>query len=156
MKIETFNNLINFEYPDDFVKLSDSENEKYFSGDLLRVSFNNTEKHALVSLSKTKDSFLNRLVGVASVIAGSLSNMEKNLKEFKVIEECESNICDRPTITECFSYTANDQNIKQYGEMSVFKYKSAFFIIYCICRFEDKESSKTIFKEFKDSFSLNS
>ena len=152
MNKETFNDLINLEYPDDFKKLSDKENERYFTGDLLRISFHNEQKHILMSLSKSKDSFINRLVNAVTVISGALSNLEKNLKEYKLLEDYESTIFDKPAITACFSYTANNENIKQYGELSVFKEKKAFYIIYCLCRFEDKDESMKIFKEFRDSF----
>ncbi len=152
MKKATFNNLINLEYPDNFVELSDIENERYFTGNLLRLTFHNEEKHILLSISKSKDSFINRIIGVASVVSGSLSNMENNLKDYQLLEEYESTIFDRPAITECFSYTANDLDVKQYGELSVFKFKSAFYVVYCISRLEDQEECKELFKNFKDSF----
>ena len=148
----TFNNLISIEYPDDFKELSEEENQKYFTGDLLRLSFQNIEKHFLLSVSKSKNSLINRFISPATVIGGSLSNLENNLKEFQHVEEYESTIFDKPSITECFSYLANNENVKQYGELSVFKVGSAFYIVYCISRFEDKEESKQIFKLFKESF----
>ena len=152
MKNATFNNLIKLSYPDDFVELSIEENEKYFSGDLMRLSFQNKDKHILLSLSKSKDSFINRILSVASIVAGSLSTLENNLKEYQHLEEYESEVFDRSSITECFSYMASDENVKQYAEMTVFKEKKAFYIIYCISRFEDKEESKKLFKEFRESF----
>ena len=152
MKKATFNNLINLEYPEEFNELSDKENEKYFTGNLLRLSFINKEKHILLSLSKSKDAFLNRFVGIAAVISSSLSNLENNLKDYQHIEEFESTIFNQPSITECFTYTANDEDVKQYGELSVFKFQKAFYVVYCISRLEDKEDSKLLFNSFKDSF----
>ena len=152
MKTATFNNLIKLSYPDDFVELSLEENEKYFSGDLMRLSFQNKDKHILLSLSKSKDSFINRILNVASIVATTLSTLENNLKEYQHLGEYESEVFDRPSITECFSYMASDENVKQYAEMTVFKEKKAFYIIYCISRYEDKEESKKLFKEFRESF----
>ena len=155
MKKAIFNNLINLEYPEDFEELSEIENQKYFMGNLLRLSFINKERHILLSLSKSKDSFMNRFIGIAAVISSSLSNMENNLKDYQHLEEYESNIFEEPSITECFSYTANDEDVKQYGELSVFKFKKAFYVVYCISRLEDKEETKELFKQFKDSFTSN-
>ena len=152
MKKATFNDLISLEYPEEFDELSETENQKYFTGNLMRLSFLNKERHILLSLSKSKDSFMNRFVSVAAVISGSLSNMENNLKDYQHLEEYESTIFGEPSITESFSYTANDQDVKQYGELSVFKYKKAFYVVYCISRLEDQEDAKKLFKEFKDSF----
>ncbi len=152
MKKATFNDLIEFEYPEDFLELTKEENEKYFSGDLSRVSFQNRDKHILLSLSKSKDSFMNYIIGVASVVSGSLSAMERNLKDFAIIEECESTIFEKQAITECFLYTASNENVKQYGELSVFKAGKAFYVVYCISRFDDREENKQLFKQFRDSF----
>ncbi len=151
MKKATFNNVISLEYPEDFKELSDEENKQYFSGELLRISFHNKERHILLSLSKSRDSFLNRLIGLKTALNGALSNLENNLDEFQFIEEYETTIFDKSAITGCFSYTANDVKIGQYGELSIFKIKSTIYAIYCVSRLEDKEESKKIFKQFKDS-----
>ena len=148
-----FNNLISLSYPDDFKQLSDIENQKYFSGNHLRLSLQNQEKHILLSVSKSSDFFINRLISVTTVINGSLSNLESNLKEYHFIERYESTIFDKPAITVCFSYKANDKDIYQYGELSVFKNKKTFYNVYCISRLENKEENKKLFKEFRDSFS---
>ena len=148
----TFNDIIDFEYPDGFKQLSDIENERYFSGNLMRLSFQNKEKHILLSISKTKDSFMNRLVSTASVLANALANLEGGLKDYEFIEEYESEIFELPAMTGCFSYNTRDEDIKQYGELSVFKLRKTFYIIYCLSRFENKDDSKVIFKDFKDSF----
>lgn len=152
MKQAIFNNLINLSYPDDFKELSDKENEKYFSGDLMRLSFHSEDKHVLMSISKSKDSFMNRLVNIASVLVGSVGNLESSLKEYKQIEEYESIIFDTNAITECFEYLASDDGSRQYGELTIFKVRKAFYIIYCLCRYDNKEEAKKIFKDFKESF----
>lgn len=152
MKKAVFNELIELEYPEEFVELNQEENEKYFSGDLLRLSFQDKEKHILLSIAKSKNSFINRLINVASVINGSLSVLEKNLKDYESLGGWQATIMDRISITECFSYVTNEEGIKQYGEFSAFKIRNAFYTIYCICRFEDKEKSKQLFKRFIDSF----
>lgn len=152
MNKAVFNNLIDLEYPDDFAKLSEEENQKHFSGDLMRLSFQNKDKHVLLSLAKSKDAFMNRLVSVAAVAGNSLATLEESLKEYQFIEEYESEIFGLPAINECFTYVASDIEVKQYGELSIFKYKKAFYMIYCICQYNDKDKYKKLFKEFKDSF----
>ena len=152
MEQTTFNTFINLQYSDNFDVLNKEENEKYFTGDLLRISFQNREKHILLSLSKTNDSFFNRLVGIKTVVNNTVATLQSGLKDYQFVEEYETTMFDRPAITSCFSYTAKDQDVKQYGELSVFKFKSAFYVVYCISRLENKEDAKKIFKEFTDSF----
>lgn len=152
MKQATFNDLISLEYPDSFKELSKEENEKYFTGDLYRISFHSEEKHIILSLSKSKDSFFNRLISIVTVASSSLSNLQRNLKDYQFIEEYQSTIFGVDAITECFTYTANDKDLKQYGELSIFKYKKAFYVIYSIGWLENKEENKELFKEFKNSF----
>lgn len=152
MKQAIFNYLVNFEYPDDFVELTAEENKKYFSGDLLRLSFQNKEKHILLSISKSKDSFINYTIATSTVISSSVINLKKNLKDFEALGSYESTIFKKEAITECFSYTAKDENVKQYGELSVFKYKKAFYVIYCLSRLADKDANKELFTKFKESF----
>ncbi len=151
----TFNNSIELESPDGFNQLSDIENQKYFTGNLLRLSFHNPEKHILLSLSKSKDSFLNRFFSVESVAANVLTNLENNLKDYQYIEQYSASMCDKPSLIGCFSYTANDENIKQYGELTIFKIKKSIYSIYCVSRLDDKEEAKEIFKKFRDSFVVN-
>ena len=152
MKQVIFNNQISLECPDDFKEMSDEENHKYFSDNLLRLSLHNKEKHIILSLSKSKESFLYRLISVSKVISDAISNLRKNLKDYKHIDEYNTTIFDKPAITVCFSYTANDENIKQYGELSVFKIKNAFYALHFIGRLDDEEECKMLFKEVKDSF----
>ena len=152
MKHAVFNNLVHLEYPDDFVELSEEENEKYFSGDLKRLSFRNEEKHIILSISKTKDSFMNRLLNITGMLVEATRNLENGLKEYKRVDDYESTIFDMKATTECFEYLSSDTGVKQYGELSIFKVRKAFYIIYCLSRYEDKESAKKIFKEFKESF----
>ena len=153
MKKATFNNLINLEYPDDFKELSNEENQKYFTGDFLRLSLHNEEKHILLSISKSNEIFINRFVGIGVAAKGALKNLENNLLDYCFIEEIDQDLFNTHALTECFSYTASNQEVQQYGELSVFKIKKAFYNVYCLSRLEDKEEAKKIFKEFRDSFS---
>ena len=146
-----FNNQINLEYPDGFTQLSDEENSKYFMGNQLRQSFHNKEKHVLLSLSKSKDSFLYRFLSLEGVLNSSLSNLANNLKDYQTLEKHESTIFNQESLTACFSFVAKDKDVKQYGELSIFKMKKAIYAIYCVCWFTDKEENKIIFKQFKDS-----
>ena len=152
MKQAIFNDLLTFKYPDEFKQLTEKENEKYFSGNLLRLSFHNEDKHLLISISKSKDSFMYRLVGLNTIISGTMTSLANNLRDYEYIEEVRLNVLDKPAIKECFSYMAKDQDVKQYGELTAFKNKNALYSIYCLSRYEDKEDAKAIFKEFIDSF----
>lgn len=153
MKETIFNNSIKLKFPDSFIVLTDEENDRYFYGNHHRLSLEDKGKHILISISKSKNSIFNRFLGIITVANSSLSDMETNLKEYKFIEEYDSTILGETAVNECFSYAANDENVHQYGELSIFKIKNAIYNVYCICRLEDKDESKKLFKEFKDSLS---
>ena len=146
-----FNNLVSLPFPEGFKQLSEEENKKFFTGDLLRLSFQDQERHILLSLSKSKDSFLNYLASIKSVAAGSLSCMANNLKDYQALEERFGMVLDKKAIIESFSYEANDLTVKQYGELTVLKIKNAFYVVYCLCRLEDKEKHQKIFEDFRNS-----
>ncbi len=148
----TFNNLIELEYNESFKQLSDEENNQYFTGNLLRLSFHNKDKHILLSLAKSKNSFFNLFVSVAAALVDASNNLENTLKNYERLDEYESKIFNQDSITECFSYDASNMNVKQYGELTVFKIKNSFYTVYCLSRFEDNKEAKKIFKQFKDSF----
>ena len=151
MSTMTFNNFINLEYPDGFKVLTDEENSYFFTGNQLRLSFHNKEKHILISLSKSNDSFMNRILSLKAVSNGAINNLKSSLQDFKLIKEDNSTICNEPSLTSCFSYRVSDSDIMQYGELSIFKYKKSFYSVYSISRLEDKEESIKIFTSFRDS-----
>lgn len=151
MKAATFQNLIHLEVPEDFAELSEEESKKFFTGNLSRISFRNKEKHILLSLSQSKASFLYRLCGVKTALNGALNSMAKSLKDYEALGEQESVIFDQKALTAAFCFTAKDADVKQYGELSVFKIKNVFYAIYCVSVFEGREEAKEIFAGFRCS-----
>ena len=151
MKNKTFDQIVNIEYPDDFYEMSEEELQKFFGGDMLRFGARNTEKHVILSLSRTKKSLLSLFTNPKSVLSGAEYSLRQNLKDYKRLEEFETTMLSKPSNGIRFEYSASDKDVKQFCEIAVVKYKNAFYITHCLSRLDDKDENENVFKEFRDS-----
>ena len=151
MKTAIFDKTISLEYPDDFNEMSEEEIRKFFGGDLLRFGVRNVEKHVILSAAKTNKSFLNVFASPKSVLAGAENNLRNNLKNYNRLESFETELLSKKGNAIRFSYSAIDQDVKQFCEMAVVKYKKEFYVTYCLSRLEDKEENEEVFKAFRNS-----
>ena len=153
MKSTIFNGNVYMEYPDDFYEMSTDEIRKYFGGDMLRMGVRNVEKHVILSVGKTKDSFLTLLTDSKSILSGAENAFTKCLKGYEKIEEFEADILGKAGKGIRFAYTAKDKDkdVRQFGEMAVVKSKRCFYVVYCLARFSDVEENKERFAAFRES-----
>ena len=149
-----FDKTIYLEYPDDFYEMSEEEIKKFFDGDMIRFGARNVEKHVILSLAKSKKSFLNILATPKSVLDGAMNTLSSNLKDFNFLETFEVEMLSKKGNGIRFSYTAIDKDIKQFCEMAVIKNKSDFYFTYCLSRLEDRKENESVFRAFRDSIRL--
>ena len=154
MKNATFDGKISLFYPDDFYEMNEEEMKRFFGGDMLRFGARNAEKHIILSLTKSKKSFLNIFASSISVLAGVEHTFSSNLKDYNCLDRFEFEMFSKKGNGIRFTYLAIDQDVKQYCEMTVVKYKNNFYVSYCLSRFEDKQQSEEVFKSFRDSLRL--
>ena len=150
MKNAIFDRNISLEYPDDFYEMSLEEIKKFFGGDILRIGFRNADKHVILSLGKTNNSFLNLLASPKSVLIGA-ENSLRSLKDYKLLEEFDTEMLSKRGCGISFEYSATDKDVKQYCEMTIVKYKNNFYISYCLSRFDDRKENESLFKSFRNS-----
>ena len=153
MKTAIFDKTISLEYPDDFYEMNEEEIKRFFGGDTLRFGVRNADKHVILSVSKTKKSFLNIFLTPKNILTGAESALRQNLKDYNCLEAFETKMLSKKGIGIHFTYSAIDKNVKQFCEMVVVKYKSCFYITYCLARFEDKLENEKVFESFIDSLS---
>ena len=151
MKNALFNNIISLEYPEDFYEMKEDEIKQFFGGDLLRFGARNVEKHVILSIAKTKSSFLSFLASPKSVLSGAENNLRSNLKGYKLLEEFEVEMLSKQGVGMRFEYSAIDKDIKQFAEMAVVKFKNDFYVTYCLSRLEDKLENEELFERFRNS-----
>ena len=154
MKNVIFDKKISLEYPDDFYEMNEEEIRKFFGGDMLRFGVRNIEKHVILSIGKTNKSFLNNFASSKSVLAGAENTLSSNLKNYQCLDRFEVEMLSQKGSGIRFSYSAIDQDVKQFCEMAVIKYKNGFYVTYCLSRAEDKEENEKIFKAFRNSLKL--
>ena len=154
MKTAIFNKTISLDYPDDFYEMSEKEIKKFFGGDMLRFGVRNIEKHVILSLGKTNKSFLNFFASPKSVLAGAESTLSSNLKNYQCLDSFEVEMLSKKGNGIRFSYSAIDQDVKQFCEMVVVKYKNDFYVTYCLSRLENKEENEETFKAFRSSLKV--
>ena len=154
MQNTIFNKNVYIEYPDDFYEMSGEEIKKYFAGDMLRFGARNAEKHVILSVAKTKESFLNLITDAKSVLNGAESSLKKGLKDYAVTERFDAGIFGKTAKGIRFDYSASDNGVKQFCEMTVVKGKRCFYIVYCVCRLADADENDNVFTAFKKSLKL--
>lgn len=154
MKNSIFNQNIYLEYPDGFTEMNEAEIKKYFAGDLLRFGVKNAEKHVILSVAKTKNSFFSLITDAKSVLNGAESSLKKGLKDYAVTERFDAKMLGKPAKGICFEYSANDSGVKQFCEMTVVKGKRCFYIVYCVCRLNDVSENKAVFTAFRSSMKI--
>ena len=154
MKNAIFDKNISLEFPEDFYEMNEQEIQKFFGAGLLRFGARNEEKHVILSLGKTNKSFLNLLASPKNVLTGAESNMSKNLKDYKRLEEFDVEMLSKSGSGICFEYSAKDTGVKQFCEMAVIKIKSVLYITYCLSRLEDKDKYQEVFEAFRQSLKL--
>ena len=145
-----FQGNVSVEYPDDYYEMDAQEVRKFFAGDLARMGVRNVEKHTLLSVGKTKDTFLNWITDAKSVLAGA-ENSLKRLTEYRLIEEFDAQIMGKTAKGIRFSYKAKDQDVYQFCEMAVVKMKGGFYVVYCASRLSDREENAATFAAFRAS-----
>ena len=151
MKSATFDETVKIEYPDDFREMSKEELAKYFADGNTRFGAINPEKHIILSVSRTKNSLLGLFASADSVLNGAESSMRRGLKDYCCLKRLDSNLLGKPAKAIHFIYSANDKDVKQFGEMRVAKVKRHFYVTYCLSRLEGKEENGAIFTQFNDS-----
>ena len=153
MKNTIFNKRIYIEYPENFYEMSGEEIKKFFGSGIDRIGFKNVEKHVILSLGKTNESFLNLFATPRSVLAGA-ENSLKSLPNYKRIEELDVEMLSKKGCGISFEYSATDKDVKQYCEIAIVKHKNNFYISYCLSRLADKKDNAPLFKTFRDSMKI--
>ena len=153
MKNAIFDGMIYLEYPEDFYEMKEDEIKKFFGGDMLRFGARNTEKHVILSLAKSKKSFLNLFASAKSVLSSAESSLS-DLKDYNRLGQFEIEMLGQKGSGICFEYSASDKDVKQFCEMTVIKYKNNFYVTYCLSRLENRKENEEVFKAFRDSLKL--
>ena len=151
MKTVIFNKIISIEYPDDFYEMDKEEISKYFGGDILRFAIRNVEKHVIMSIGKTNKSILNLFATPKSVLSNAENTLKVNLNNYTPLNSFEVEMLSKRGNGMSFKYKANDQNIEQFCEMAIIKYKSEFYITYCLSRFDNVKENEELFRAFRRS-----
>ena len=151
MKTVIFNKIISIEYPDDFYEMDKEEISKYFGGDMLRFAIRNVEKHVIMSIGKTNKSILNLFATPKNVLSNAENTLKVNLNNYTRLDSFEVEMLSKRGNGMSFKYKANDQNIEQFCEMAIIKYKSEFYITYCLSRFDNVKENEELFRAFRRS-----
>ena len=150
MKNTVFDGNVSVEFPDDFREMSEEEVGKYFGGGLPRLGVINPDKHVIMSISRTNDSFLGLIASSSSVLSGAERSLSR-LKDYRCLERLDSTLLGKPAKAIRFRYAASDKGTQQYGEMRVVKHKRRFYISYCLSRLEGKDENEQTFIQFNES-----
>ena len=154
MKNADFYGLVNIEYPDDYIEMSTEEISKYFKDNALRWGGRSPEKHVILSLGKTKDSFFNLFYDAKSALTGGENVLKKTLKDYERLERFDTTLLGNAAMGVHFEYTADDKPIRQFCELVVVRIKKCFYTVYCISWAENAAENAAVFENFRTALKL--
>lgn len=145
-----FNKNIYIEYPSDFYEMSDDEIKTFFADNLLRFGVRNANTHTILSVGKTKSSFINLFTNAKSVVCSAEKKLRNNLKDYVLNGEFDTKVFGKSAKGIRFEYTAVDNDVRQFCEMVVVKLNNCFYVVYCLSRLSDADDSRPLFASFRD------
>lgn len=148
--ITVYDELI-LDMPEGFHVMNDEELTDYF-GNTEQWAIRDAERHIVISVVKTKPSLaLSVLTDAKSVAKGVESNMRKRLIEYVHDDDITTQIAGKKTSGYRFSFKAKDADIRQSGEILVFKNKKCFYVLQYYTWTELNSSNIGIWRELTDS-----
>lgn len=154
MKKTIINQELTLLYTEKFHIMSDTELVKFCGTAVNHWGIYDENNHCLFIVSWTKPGFLNFLTDAKSVIRGAERRMEKNLHNYRRMDSFTTTIAQRKAQSIRFTYEANDAELTQIGEMSVFRADKKFYAIQYISRQCYDDENRGVYRDILQSVAL--
>lgn len=150
----TINNELSLRYPDGFCEMSADELLRFFSSAQNRQGIYNADRHILLSVAWTKPGVLNYLTDVRTILLRAELGMKRAIPSYRQTEMFQTEIAGKKGQAIRFSFTAQDTDAPQIGELTVFRAGNKFYAITCVAREEGMDESLAILSDITRSLSL--
>lgn len=142
-------NDITVEYPADYYVMSEEELNVFFAGNLARWGARNKEKHIVLAVGKTKDSILNVVVSAKGALDGAESKLRNGLRGYERTAAYDAQLLGADAKAIRFEYSAGEENVRQYCELTLVKKGRCFYASYAMCRRDDADRFADTFDRFR-------
>lgn len=154
MKQATINSELSICYTDNFHEMTTDELTRFFGSPACRWGVFDEQQHAVVSVTWTKAGFLNLLTDAKSVVGGAEIRMKRNLQNYRREASVSMEIADIRAKGIRFSYTADNSDTVQRGEMIGFRMKNKFCVIQFLSRSEGYDESHRQYEDMLQSVAV--
>ncbi len=134
MKRARINREFIIHYNDNFHAMTGDELTKFFGSPACRWGVYDEQQHTVISVTWTKPGFLNLLTDAKSVVGGAETRMKQKLQNYRREAAVSTEIAGITAKGIRFSYTADDTDVVQQGEMLAFRMKNKFYVIQYLSR----------------------
>ncbi len=157
MKQTKLFNEFNLRYPENFNVMSKEELKKHFIGRVERWGIKNSEQHLMFSVSRSKDmgrGLFSRITDSKSVANGAGHQMKRTLLDYKRSYTINQTICGYKACGFGFSFMPKDSDVRQTGELIVFKRQNRYYAAVFQSPEETFHSVRGVLEGILDSFEL--
>lgn len=154
MNSMTINNELKLSYPDGFHEMDQEEMQRFFSASLYRRGIYDEDRHILISVAWTKPGPVNFLTDAKTILLRAELGMKRGLQDYIRMKEAQDEIAGKKARCISFTFTAQESEIAQGGEMAVFRAGNKFYAVTFVAREEGFDESLTVYREILKSFSL--
>ena len=150
----TINIELSLSYPEGFHEMDADELLRFFSSADNRQGIYDGDRHLLLSVAWTKPGFLNYLTDVKTILLRAESGMRRGLQGYRQTEMFRTVIAGKKGQGVRFAFTAQDTDISQIGELTVFRAGDKFYAVTSVAREDGMEESIAVLHEITQSISL--
>ena len=150
----TINNELRMSYPDGFCEMSADDLLRFFSSAQNRQGIYDGDRHILLSVAWTKPGVLNYLTDVRTILMRAELGMKRAISSYRQTEMFKTEIAGKKGQGIRFAFTAQDTELPQIGELTVFRAGNKFYAVTFVAREAGIEESRAVLREITQSFSF--
>lgn len=154
MKKMTVNNELTLSYNEPFTIMTAGELTKYCGTAKNHWGIADKASHSLFIVSWTKPGLLNFFTDAKTILNQIERSMKRNLRQYDREDSFIISVAGKDARGIRFTYAANDVNVMQIGETSVFRANKKFYVIQYVSRVEGDAHNRGVYHDILKTLSL--
>ena len=150
----TVNNELELELSDSFEQMSDAQLLRMFKNTANKKGFYSAQEHIAVAVCWTKPSLISAIADAGGVASGAEASFRERLRDYEPGEETKCRLCGKKAFRKAYSYTADAEDVRQTGELTVIKHKKRFYAVYVVSRAEDAGKNDSLIADIYEKMTL--
>ncbi len=154
MQAFTVNGELELELDDSFEQMSEAQLKKMFTNTENKTGFYSADEHIALAVCWTEPTVLALIADAKGVAGRAEMSFRERLRDYDPGEESVCRLCGKKAFRKAYSYTADDEDIRQDGELTVVKHKKRFYAVYAAARAENAEANERLLADIYEKMTL--